>query len=559
MGLDIFNKLSRPILFKKLNSEVFDIVIIGGGITGASIFRDAAIRGLKVALIEARDFSWGTSSRSSKLIHGGLRYLKRLGFHLARESCKERNLHVRLNKRLVEPIPFLLPIYKNQGEPKYLLRVGMLLYELVSGFNNYKWHKFLSKEQTISFAPCISKDGLTGGCLYYDAAVSDNRWTIEIIKDGVRFNGIALNYCPVKDLIKEDNLVTGIKIRDIQGNREYIIKAESIVNATGVWADSIRRMDDSTLKSAVRLSRGTHLVFNEADIPVNVTTAFCSPVDRRPLFLIKREGSVLFGTSDQWCEVNPSNPVPDANDVKYLMTSLQKFMPEAGVTEGDIQFIYSGFRPLIQKADKDFDPAKISREHCILVSSSGLINIMGGKLTTARRMAERVVDLVIKRTGKKLSYGKCKTHILTIGGTAEEIDEGLSYWIEQCPELKDYFTILFKRYGVDAHEICKNVEIIYQGKYPDPRVEPITAEVQYSCRNEMVCTVEDLLERRAGFLYWNMEKRLERLKYGAIVIGPELGLDKNEFDRQLEEYKNYLEQFHSITVEKTIHKEGKKL
>ncbi len=198
MGLDIFNKQSRPILFKKLYSEVFDLLIIGGGITGASIFRDAAIRGLKVALIEARDFSWGTSSRSSKLIHGGLRYLKRLGFHLARESCKERNLHIRLNKRLVEPIPFLIPIYKNQGEPKYMLRAGMLLYELVSGFNNYKWHKFLSKEQTISLAPCISKDGLTGGCFYYDAAVSDNRWTIEIIKDGVRFSGTAVNYSPVK-------------------------------------------------------------------------------------------------------------------------------------------------------------------------------------------------------------------------------------------------------------------------------------------------------------------------------------------------------------------------
>ena len=559
MGLENFNKQSRPILFKKLNSEVFDLVIIGGGITGASIFRDAAIRGLKVALIEARDFSWGTSSRSSKLIHGGLRYLKRLGFHLARESCKERNLHIRLNKRLVEPIPFLLPIYKNQGEPKYMLRAGMLLYELVSGFNNYKWHKFLSKEQTISLAPRISTDGLTGGCFYYDAAVSDNRWTIEIIKDGVRFSGTAVNYSPVKELIKEDDLVTGVRIRDIQGNREYIIKAGSVVNATGVWADSIRRMDDSALKSVIRLSRGTHLVFNEADVPVNVTTAFSSPVDRRPLFLIKREGYVLYGTSDQWCDGNPSNPLPDVDDVKYLMNSLQRFMPEAGLTEDEIQFVYSGFRPLIQKGNKNIDPANIRREDCIEVSPSGLINIMGGKLTTARRMAERIVDLVIKRTGRKRSYCKCMTHTLSIGGTTDEVDEGLSYWVEQCPELKDYFTILFKRYGVDAHEICKNSEIIYRGKDPDPRVEPIKAEVQYSCRNEMVCTVEDLLERRAGFLYWNKEKRLERLKYGAIVIGPELGLDKNEFERQLEEYRNYLEQYHSITAEKYNSKKGRKL
>lgn len=548
MGLDIFNKESRPILFKRLHSELFDLVVIGGGITGASIFRDAAIRGLKVALIEARDFSWGTSSRSSKLIHGGLRYLKQLGFHLARESCKERNLHIRLNKRLVEPIPFLIPIYKNHGEPKYLLRAGMMLYELVSGFNNYKRHKFLSKEQTISLAPCISKEGLTGGCFYYDAAVSDNRWTIEIIKDGVRFNGTAVNYSPVKELIKEDKLVTGVKIWDTQGNREYIIKARSIVNATGIWADSIRQMDDSTLKSAISLSRGTHLVFNEADIPIYVTTAFSSPLDRRPLFLIKREGYVLYGTSDRLCDENPSNPVADVNDVKYLMNSLQKFIPEAGVTGNDIQFIYSGFRPLIKKGNKNIDPANISREDCIEISPSGLINIMGGKLTTARRMAERTVDLAIKRTGKKQSYGKCMTHRLAIGGTTDEVDEGLSYWAEQCPELKDYFTILFKRYGLDAHDICKNAEIIYRGKDPDRGVEPIIAEVQYSCGNEMACTVEDLLERRAGFLYWNKEKRLERLRYGATVIGPALGLDKNEFEEQLKEYENYLEKYHSITA-----------
>lgn len=374
MGLDTFNKQSRLDLFRKLSSEQFDLVIIGGGITGASIFRDAAIRGLKVALVEARDFSWGTSNRSSKLIHGGLRYLKQLKFQLTRESCLERNLHLKLNSRLVEPLPFLIPIYKNQGTSKLMLRLGMLLYELASGFKNYRRHQFISSEQTISLAPGIPTEGLTGGCLYYDATVSDNRWTIEIIKDGVRFGGTAVNYCPVEALPKEGKRVTGVRVRDIQNGGGYSVQAGSVVNATGVWADEIRQLDDRAAKPRIRLSRGTHLVFDAADVPINVTTAFSSPIDQRPVYLIKQDKYVLFGTSDRWCENDPSNPAPTVDDYNYLMDSLQMFMPEAGLTGDKVRFVYSGFRPLIQPGSRNFNPAKACRKDCIEISSSGIIN-----------------------------------------------------------------------------------------------------------------------------------------------------------------------------------------
>ena len=179
MGLGSFNKQSRPGLFRRLSGETLDLLIIGGGITGASVFRDAALRGMSVALVEANDFASATSGRSSKLIHGGLRYLKNLGFRLAWESCHERNLHVRLNKRLVRPMPFLVPLYRGQGEPRALMRLGMVLYEGLSGFHNYRLHRFMSREETLSLAPALPVDGLTGGCLYYDAVVSDNRWTVE--------------------------------------------------------------------------------------------------------------------------------------------------------------------------------------------------------------------------------------------------------------------------------------------------------------------------------------------------------------------------------------------
>src|SRR6266545_2817369 len=179
------------------------------GITGTSIFRDAALRGMRVALVEAKDFASGTSSRSSKMIHGGLRYIKNLGFRLAWESCHERNLHIRLNKRLVRPLPFLVPLYRDRGERRWVMRLGMILYEALSGFNNYRFHSFLSREETLSMAPALPADGLIGGCLYYDAVVNDSRWTMEIIKDGVAQGGVAMNYAPVTRLLSEGKQVAG--------------------------------------------------------------------------------------------------------------------------------------------------------------------------------------------------------------------------------------------------------------------------------------------------------------------------------------------------------------
>src|SRR5215216_543150 len=214
MGLNRFNKRSRPFIFRKLTEEKFDLLVIGGGITGASIFRDAALRGMKVALAEAKDFASATSGRSSKLIHGGLRYIKNLGLGLARESCHERNLHIRLNKRLVRPLPFLVPLYRDRGDPRWLMRIGMLAYEALSGFNNYRFHKFLSREETLSLAPALPAEGLTGGCLYYDAVINDSRWTMEVLKDGVKHGGGAANYAPVTQLLHGGEQIAGARVHD---------------------------------------------------------------------------------------------------------------------------------------------------------------------------------------------------------------------------------------------------------------------------------------------------------------------------------------------------------
>lgn len=546
MALDTFNKRSRPAIFRRMTEEQFDLLVIGGGITGASVFRDAALRGMRVALVEAKDFASATSGRSSKLIHGGLRYIKNLGLGLAWESCHERNLHIRLNKRLVRPLPFLVPLYRDRGEPQWLMRLGMILYEALSGFNNHRFHRFLNREETLSLAPAIPTAGLRGGCLYYDAVINDSRWTMEVIKDGVAHGGVALNYSPVRQLLKRDSQIVGARIHDELSASDYDIHARAVVNATGIFNDQIKRFDGTLSAKPRRLSKGTHLVFAEEDVPLSTTIVFSSPLDGRSLFLAKHEECFLYGTSDHWEEANPDLPIPAQTDVEYLLTSLNQFMPEAQLDRSKVQFVYSGFRPLSANGDQSTNSSSVTREDYIEMSPSGLVSVVGGKLTTARITAARVLDRVIKRIGRDSAWLDCQTHKVSIGGTNEAVAESLAYWVRRCPRLTSYFRVLYNRYGLDANEICAEVTRIHEHQDSDPVAEPIRAEVQYVCRHEMVCTLEDLIDRRAGFLYWNVEKRIERLRYGAHVIRTELDLSEAEFESQLQAYSEHLQRFHSL-------------
>ena len=492
---------------------------------------------MRVAVVEAKDFASATSGRSSKLIHGGLRYIKNLGLRLAWESCHERNLHIRLNQRLVRPLPFLVPLYRDQGESPLLMRLGMLAYEALSGFNNFRFHRFLSREETLSLAPALPAHGLTGGCLYYDAVINDSRWTMEVLKDGVANGGVAVNYAPLTRLFSDNGHVRGARIHDALSDSDYDIRARVVINATGIFTDQIQRLDGKLTTKPKRFSKGTHLVFAEADVPLSTTIVFSSPIDGRSLFLAKHEECFLYGTSDHWEAANPDLPVPAATDVDYLLASLNRFMPEAQLDRSKVQFVYSGFRPLFGNAE---DSSSVTRADHIEVSASGLVSVTGGKLTTARITAERVLDRVIKMIGRDRSWSNCKTHKVSIGGTNEAVAESLAYWVRRCPRLTSYFRVLYQRYGLDAHEICAEVIRLKED------ADPIRAEVQYVCRHEMVCTLEDLIDRRAGFLHWNAEKRLERLHYGAQLIRTELDLSDADFDSQLLAYRAHLKRFHTL-------------
>lgn len=503
-GLEIFNKRSRPQLFQKLSDKEFDLIIIGGGITGAAIFRDAALRGMKVALMEARDFASGTSGRSSKLIHGGLRYLKHLNFHLTWESCRERNLHLRLNKGLVKPQPFLMPLYQDSDVSGITLRLGMWLYEIMSGFKNFHFHQFLGREKTLSMAPCLKGEGLTGAVLLYDAIVSDTRLTLETVKDGVRHGGIAINHAPVTGFLRNNNKISGVIYRDQLSHSIYEARASVVVNATGAWADQIRILDKDDVSKLVKLSRGTHLVFDEADIPLTVSTVLFSPLDRRPLFLIKRDGCFLFGTTDEWDDSEPDAPAPHEHDVEYLITSLQQFLPDSQINRDKVRFIYSGFRTLPIREAKS-DPSSVTRDEVIEVSASGLITVIGGKLTTARIIAKHTLKYVLRQNSNPGRWSPCRTHKLPIGSSSEEITEG-----------------------------------------PDHNLQQTGSELEYFCRNEMACTLEDLVERRFDGLHWNNDERLKQLRQFKDEICDCLGMSEREFEKEYIEYRQYLKRFHEL-------------
>jgi glycerol-3-phosphate dehydrogenase len=422
----------------------------------------------------------------------------------------------------------------------------MWVYELLSGFENHRLHRFLPVAETVRIAPGLPREGLQGGCLYYDAVVSDGRWTIETVKDGVRCGGVAVNYAAATALLKANGRVVGAVVRDERGGSSYEIRARSVVNATGVFADRIRQLDRPDAPPLIRLSKGTHLVFAEEDVPLDVTTVFSSPVDGRALFLIKRDGCFLYGTTDDWEEADAGAPVPGGRDVEYLLDSLDAFLPVAGLDGSKVRFVYSGFRPLLCAGGRASTPSEASREDQIEVTPSGLLSVVGGKLTTARLMATRVLGR-LRRGWKGPARGTdCRTGRISIGGSNADVSAGAEYWAGRCPAMADYFRLLYRRYGLDARDICAEAQRIDEGGHADAGARPVRAEVQYVCRHEMVCTVADLIERRAGFLQWSPAERLDRLQAGAHVIQDELGVTASAFEGQLRDYRRYLQRFHSM-------------
>ena len=539
------------LIYNKLINERFDLIIIGGGITGASIFRDAVLRGLKTALIEAKDFSSGTSSRSSKLFHGGLRYIKSLDIHVTKEACSERNLFMELNSRLVKPIPFMIPVYRKGKCRKFVISLLLHIYDFLGSYKNYRNHKFLSKKKTLIQAPGLNQKKLVGSFIYYDALVNDSRLTIDIIKDGVRNGGRAINYASVTKLTKENGKINGIKFTDEMTGSTYVVHADAVINATGPFSDSIRRLDDPDCDPLIVLSGGTHVVFRREDIPLDITTTLFSPIDGRVLFLIKHDNCFLFGTTDTWSSGNPADTKPQQDDITYLMDSINLLFPDINLTNENIVSTYRGFRPLVRKKDKvqnpeaALHPSDVSRTDYYEILPSGLITVTGGKLTTARLMAKKALSIVCKNSKKKT--GKCITHQKAIGGNKDNLVKGMTYWTLLCPDLGQCFRRFYDEFGSDAYELC---HLLYVQYTKTGLRDPEKIRINYMCNKEMVLTLEDLIERRIGDIAWSMNDKLDYIFRYKKTIQQALSLSTDEF-RQL--YIAYKED----KTSKCIHADGR--
>ena len=386
----------------RLRNTPFDVVVIGGGINGAGIARDAALRGLRVALLERDDFASGTSSRSSRLVHGGVRYLEHGYLHLVFESSRERRTLLRIAPHLVRPLAFTWPVYRGARIPKWKLSAGLWLYDVLALFRNVARHRSLGVFDVLGREPLLAREGLLGGASYFDAATDDARLTLANVVDAAGAGAAVLNHADVTSLLFESGGACGAAGRDRLTGDRFEVRAGVVVNATGPWTDSISRIENPSTPPAVLGTKGVHVAVMAERVGNRSAITLLSPADGRVMFVLPAGPCTIIGTTDTSTTETPDQVRATRADVRYLLESANAFFPSAHLAPEDVVTAWAGIRPLIASGNTS-DPAGASREHQVRVGPRGVIAVSGGKLTTFRAMAEEVVDVVERRLGRRPS------------------------------------------------------------------------------------------------------------------------------------------------------------
>jgi glycerol-3-phosphate dehydrogenase len=506
-----FSRDSRQEQLQGMANSELDILIIGGGITGSGIALDASLRGLNVGLVEMQDFASGTSSRSTKLIHGGLRYLKQFEINLVREVGQERAIVYKNAPHLVIPEPMLLPLVKGGSFGKFATSFGLAVYDRLAGVSKEERRKMLSREETLKREPLLKEEGLKGSGLYVEYRTDDARLTLEVIKTAAALGTMAANYSQVTEFIyNTQGKAIGVQVHDLIADQTYRIKAKKIVNATGPWVDSLRKKDNSLKGKRLHLTKGVHVVIDQSRFPLRQATYFdCS--DGRMIFAIPRDGKAYIGTTDTNYEGDIVNPQMTNEDLIYLIQETNRMFPSLTLTKDDVESHWVGLRPLIHEDGKS--PSELSRKDEIFLSETGLITIAGGKLTGYRKMAEKVVDMVGQELGIELGkpIPRCQTYqqVLSggeVGGPGkwkeffqEKVQRGMAKGLSETTA-----QTLVQRYGSNVEKVLLNIDLVQKdAKLYD--VDPIfLAELLYGVEEEMVVAAEDFLIRRTGDAYFNV-------------------------------------------------------
>ncbi|MCE0454797.1 glycerol-3-phosphate dehydrogenase [Staphylococcus sp. HMSC62B09] len=504
--------LNREVIKKNLQNEEYDVVIIGGGITGAGIALDASQRGMKVALVEMQDFAQGTSSRSTKLVHGGLRYLKQAQIKVVAETGKERAIVYENGPHVTTPEWMLLPMHKGGTFGKFTTNLGLTAYDRLAGVKKYERKKMLSKKQTLNKEPLVKKDGLKGGGYYVEYRTDDARLTIEVMKRAEENGAEILNHTKSTDFIYDSkSKVRGIEVQDQLTGEMYEINAKKVINAAGPWVDEVRKKDYTRNNKQLRLTKGVHVVIDQSKFPLRQAVYFDTEKDGRMIFAIPREGKAYVGTTDTFYDNDKTKPLTTQEDRDYLIDAINYMFPDVNVKDEDIESTWAGVRPLILEDGKD--PSEISRKDEIWEGKSGLLTIAGGKLTGYRHMALEIVDLLAKRLKQeyKLTFAECKTKHTPIsggdvGGSANfesfverKVEEGKAIGLQA-----EVAKRLASKYGSNVDKLF-NIAQIAQDKDLNLPLE-LYVELVYSVQNEMVFKPTDFLIRRSGKLYFNINE-----------------------------------------------------
>jgi glycerol-3-phosphate dehydrogenase len=543
-----FSAATRIQNLARLQGETFDVLVIGGGVTGAGVALDAVARGYTVALVEKLDFASGTSSKSTKLVHGGIRYLPNFDFALVREALIERGLLLHNAPFLVQPVGFVLPIYEHDRHPVgmrfttpggfglgLMLDLGLWLYDRLAGKRNIAPHRRLSRKQVLELAPGLVPDGLKEGFLYYDAQTNDARLTVTLLHTAALRGAVIANHTEVQGFLVANGHVVGARLYDLLSQQEFTVHARHIVNATGIYSEQVERLIEQEPQVRIEPSKGVHLVFAREKLQVQQDAIVLPETDdQRILFLVPWESRVIFGTTDTGSG-DLDHPTATREDVHYLLKHLNRYVT-TDLSEDDILSVYAGYRPLVLPHKAAHSSARLSRTHAVLQSPSGLVSIVGGKLTTYRRMAQDTVDLLQRRDSRKIQHPTTNLPLL-----------GSKGWVEAASALASQASVL----GLDA-SIIDHLSSIYGNEMrellhliEDERtlstrliadLPYIRAQVVYACRAEMAMTPYDVLARRTSIMLEDQQRGLGVVALVADLMAHELGWSPEQRERLSEEY-----------------------
>lgn len=535
-----FSALQRKGYLEQMAKEELDILVIGGGITGAGIALDAVDRGLHTGMVEMQDFAAGTSSRSTKLVHGGLRYLKQFDFKVVSETGKERAIVYENAPHVTNPEWMMLPIIKGGTYGKLATSVGLRVYDFLAGVRRKERRKMLSKSETLEREPLLRTDMLKGGGVYVEYKTDDARLTLETIKAAVERGALATNYTKAESLIYEQGKVKGAIVKDLETGETFEIRAKKVVNAAGPWVDELREQDGSKTGKFLYLTKGVHVVIDQSRFPLKQAVYFDTEDDGRMIFAIPRGNKAYIGTTDTYYKEDIAHPRMTEEDLDYVINAANYMFPNIRLTRDDVESSWTGLRPLIFEEGKS--ASEISRKDETFESESGLLSIAGGKLTGYRKMAERIVDIVAKEQGIKI---KCRTEKIVLSGgdvggsdhlasfVQERTEEGMKLGLSEAVAER-----LSHLYGSNVSRVYEIIQTI--GNEGDNYGLPkdVFASLVYGIEEEMVTAPIDFFNRRTSALFFDIDY-VNQWKEGVMTYM------KTRFgwsDTQLEKHREYLEE-----------------